>query len=306
MAEAKKAFQAVGVLLYGIITINFFTPFLALLVGHLPFLTKELQTGFVLFVNMATSLNAGVAMARQAKADVAFALLLVCITNIIGIFTVPFYLSKFLAGVGSIKIDPIPILNNLILTVLLPVLLGQGFRYLPGVAKFLDDWKTTVVLSTNTVFAMIPGLTVSKSQANIMALGGKTILGEVVPIALVIHFIFLCWNFCATGIMQKFFKYPQAIRKSLLLLCSQKNLPVGMAILACLPANVGDKGTVAIPCILSHFSQLIVDSLLVPTLSTWGDPKPPPAAVAAAVVEGGKAIAKEKKGFRLPGVPGIR
>lgn len=50
MGEVKKAFQAIWTLLYGIVTINFITPFLAIPVSMLPFLAHDLRVGFVLFL----------------------------------------------------------------------------------------------------------------------------------------------------------------------------------------------------------------------------------------------------------------
>merc|ERR1711977_490147 len=50
------------------------------------------------------------------------------------------------------------------------------------------------------------------------------------------------------------------MRKAVVILGSQKTLPVSMAVLASLPEELGEKGTIAVPCILGHLSQLLIDS----------------------------------------------
>jgi sodium/bile acid cotransporter 7 len=50
------------------------------------------------------------------------------------------------------------------------------------------------------------------------------------------------------------------MRKAVVILGSQKTLPVSMAVLAYLPEELGEKGTIAVPCILGHLSQLLIDS----------------------------------------------
>jgi predicted Na+-dependent transporter len=43
--------------------------------------------------------------------------------------------------------------------------------------------------------------------------------------------------------------------KSVVFVASSKTLPLALAILSILPPGLGDKGLIALPCILGHFSQ---------------------------------------------------
>ena len=45
--------------------------------------------------------------------------------------------------------------------------------------------------------------------------------------------------------------------KSVVFVASSKTLPLALAILSILPPGLGDKGLIALPCILGHFSQIV-------------------------------------------------
>jgi len=57
---------------------------------------------------------------------------------------------------------------------------------------------------------------------------------------------------------------------------SSKTLPLALTILTILPPGLGDKGLIALPCILGHFSQIVMDSFFVAAWKTPADDKPSP------------------------------
>ena len=125
--DIKKALRAWKATAFGFVSILFLTPLLALLPQQLPFLPAEFQIGFLIFCTMPTTVNSGVALAQTAKGNFALALLLTVCTNLLGVVTVPFYLSLLL-GVGGFHLDPLPLLVNLVLMILLPLALGKAAR----------------------------------------------------------------------------------------------------------------------------------------------------------------------------------
>ena len=56
--------------------------------------------------------------------------------------------------------------------------------------------------------------------------------------------------------------------KAVILLSSQKTIPVAMTVLAFIPVAEETKGLIAIPCITFHFVQIIIDALLA---TRWGN-----------------------------------
>merc|ERR1712118_457252 len=87
----------------------------------------------------------------------------------------------------------------------------------------------------------------------------------VVAVAWGIHFVFLAWNFMATGLS----RWPMDIKKSLIIMGSQKTLPVAMAVLSLLSPSIGNQGVIAIPVIVGHFSEILIDSFIAAWMVTW-------------------------------------
>lgn len=56
-------------------------------------------------------------------------------------------------------------------------------------------------------------------------------------------------------------------RKAVVILGSQKTLPVAVAVIDFLPDALGEKGLIVIPAILFHFSQIVFDAALA---ARWG------------------------------------
>lgn len=84
-------------LAYGAASILGLTPLLGFLAVRLPY-AREFRNGLALFCCVPTTLTSGVTLVRNAKGNVALALLLTVSTNLLGVFTVPFYYSAVVAS----------------------------------------------------------------------------------------------------------------------------------------------------------------------------------------------------------------
>ena len=51
--------------------------------------------------------------------------------------------------------------------------------------------------------------------------------------------------------------------KTVVIQCSLKSLAVALAVLGFLPESAGDQGLMAIPCIVGHLTELVIDSMVV-------------------------------------------
>jgi sodium/bile acid cotransporter 7 len=252
--DALHAYVPVGV---GLVIILFLTPQAAHLVARLPFLAPDLKTGITLFLCVPTTVNSGVALVGTAKGSVPVALFMTVLSNTLGVFTVPIMLKVMLATTVDIDLDPIPMLLKLILTILVPALAGMVLKKESHVAAFLKKQKEPLGLSGHVALAMIPFMKVGSSRDFIVALDAGSLIG-VVATAICLHVFFLCAINAATKPFPK--SFPLEMRKAVVILGSQKTLPVSMAVLASLPEELGEKGTIAVPCILGHLSQLLIDS----------------------------------------------
>jgi sodium/bile acid cotransporter 7 len=169
-----------------------------------------------------------------------------------------------MSGSAGVQLNPFPILQELINTVLLPTFFGKLVGFLPACARFAETWKTQITLTTLAATAAIPWMKISQSAESILRLGPDSLLG-VVGVAVGIHLIYLAWNFFGTSL----FNFQTNIKKSLIIMGSQKTLPVAMAILSLLPPAFGNQGIVAIPVIVSHFSEVMIDSFIAAWMVGW-------------------------------------
>lgn len=69
---------------------------------------------------------------------------------------------------------------------------------------------------------------------------------------IVLHFIFLAFNMLVTWLL----RFPEAERKAIILMASQKNLPTAATIISYFDASVGNLGLITIPCIVFYIMQV--------------------------------------------------
>jgi len=264
--DVKKALQAWKATLFGFVSILFITPLLALLPQQLPFLPPEFQIGLLIFCSMPTTVNSGVALAQTAKGNFALALLLTVCTNLLGVLTVPFYLSALL-GVGGFKLDPVPLLVNLLMMILLPLAVGKAVRELsPRAQAFVKAHKKLVGNFANTCLIMIPWMKISVSQPKIVGLSASALLG-LVACGLIIHLVYLGFNYASASAL----RLPLEMKKAIVIMCSQKTLPTAMTVVSLLPEEMGDLGLVALPPIVSHLVQLFIDAAIASKWAQYTD-----------------------------------
>jgi sodium/bile acid cotransporter 7 len=258
--EIRKALSAWRATLWGDVSILLITPVLgAWLAYQLP-LEQPFQLGLALFCCMPTTLSSGLALTVQARGNVAQALLLTVSTNLLGIFTVPFVLTLLLGTIGDIQLSAYTLLGKLCLTILLPLAIGKYLQ------RFISSWvqanKANITLASNAALISIPWMKFSESSERLLQVALDS-LALLVLSGLLIHILFLILN---DGV-SRLLRLPLAARKAVVLLASQKTLPVAMTVLAFLPIEPQLKGLVAIPCITFHLSQIFLDAVIA---THWG------------------------------------
>jgi sodium/bile acid cotransporter 7 len=266
--EALTALKAVSSVLFGITSILLLTPLAASLALALP-LPRELCLGLAVFCCMPTTLSSGVSLTQAVGGNTALALLLTILTNVLGIFTMPFLLSALLgSGSGAVRLEPLPLLLQLLRTILLPTIAGACARaFVPGVAGFVDANKKRMSYASAMLLATVPWMQVSKAVSQRLPLEPASLLA-VAAAGLGIHGLYLLGNSGACQLLQlggpDGSREALNIRRAVVLVASQKTLPVAVAVLGKLAAVLGDGvGLAVVPCVLSHLAQIIADSVLV-------------------------------------------
>ncbi len=259
-SEVRSALSAWKATAWGAGSILFFTPLIgSTLALQLP-IAPEFQLGLALFCCMPTTLSSGIALTIQAGGNMALALLLTVLTNVLGVFTVPLLLDQLLERGGAVELSALHLLGDLCLSILLPLALGRLLQ------QFLGEWigrnRTRITMASNLALISIPWMKFSQSAEKL----GQLLASSLVLVLLsgiLIHVLYLAFNDAASRLL----RLPLEVRKALVIVASQKTLPVAMTVLAFLPVPAEAKGLIAIPCITSHLTQIFFDAFLA---TRWG------------------------------------
>ncbi len=261
--EVHAALAAWKAMSWGCISILFATPFLGAAIAFQLPMEPAFQFGLALFCCMPTTLTSGVALTAQARGNVALALLLTVMTNIAGIFTVPFVLAHLLSSLGQVELSAGDLFAKLCLSILLPLGVGKYLR------RFAVDWvnaqRSRLTLASNAALISIPWMKFSESAGQLAQIEPVDLL-ILVASGLAIHALYLLLNGGACALL----RLKAAVRKAVVLMASQKTLPVAMTVLAFLPDSAvspEQKGLIAIPCIVFHLGQIFMDAVIA---TRWG------------------------------------
>ena len=256
--EIQAALSNWTATVWGSVSILFLTPLIGTLIAFQLPLDRSFQLGLALFCCMPTTLSSGLALTAQARGNVALALLLTVLTNTVGIFTVPFVLALLLASLGQVELSGQDLLVKLCLSILLPLAVGKYLRR--WLAGWVDRNRVHLGMVSNAALISIPWMKFSESSERLSQIALSSLVVLVVS-GLAIHIIYLLLNDGAA----RLFKLALPLRKAMVLLASQKTLPVAMTVLAFLPeesVSAQLKGLIAIPCITFHLGQIFLDAFI--------------------------------------------
>lgn len=248
-------------LILGMVLVLFVTPMLAplvLLLGDvMPGLNKNLLQGMALFTVVPTTLSSGVTMITQAKGNVSLAILLTSVTNILGVFTMSWSTSKVFSA--DVEIEPIGMLQELIWLTLVPLLVGMALkRFVKPIQDFAKAYKKPLGLCQNCCILSVVFLMISKAAAQIYV-AKPADLYLCLAMAATVHLIYRVVGYLAATAA----KLQAEEWVTVVLMSSQKSLPVCVSVLAALPAELRqNSGLYILPCIMAHAAQLIIDSML--------------------------------------------
>ncbi|MDE2812779.1 MAG: bile acid:sodium symporter, partial [Gemmatimonadota bacterium] len=164
--EVHAALAAWKATSWGCVSILFATPFIGAAIAFQLPMEPAFQFGLALFCCMPTTLTSGVALTAQARGNVALALLLTVLTNIAGIFTVPFVLAHLLSSLGQVELSASDLFAKLCLSILLPLGVGKYLR------RFAVDWidaqRSQLTLASNAALISIPWMKFSESSGRLV------------------------------------------------------------------------------------------------------------------------------------------
>ena len=134
-------------------------------------------------------------------------------------------------------------------------------------------FKAPLYLVNNLQITMIVWQKVSAARGVLVEQdAGDVLLAALAAVGL--HFAFLAFNVVVTWLA----RFPEAERKAIIVMASQKNLPTAATIISYFDAGVGNLGLITIPCIVFYVMQVCMPGLAGRARAASG-PFAPPAAL---------------------------
>eukprot|EP00899_Mesostigma_viride_P021341 jgi/Mesvir1/29208/Mv08626-RA.1 len=281
--QVMKTLDEWQAIIYSCASIWFLTPLAAFLVLKLPLLPREFPMGLALFSCMPTTLSTAVALSATVGANAPLALAVTLLSNLGGIFTMPFVIAKTVGAGLPVALEPIPLLIQLLQCILVPLICAMAARaYIPGVSSWVDKNRKPLSYINSLLLISVPWMQVSASSKVIsrvqpQALFAVTVIGTLLHVLFLIvnnfasHMLHLGWHEyrVAHGKGEETHgehsspEYITAVHRAVVLVSSEKTLPVCVAVIQGLKGALGDSGLLVLGCIAAHLSQIIFDSALV-------------------------------------------
>ncbi|CAK8571169.1 unnamed protein product [Lathyrus sativus] len=267
--EIGAAVEAWPVGLFGLVSILFLTPYFSRIILQVQLQPQEFITGLAIFCCMPTTLSSGVALTQLAGANSALALAMTVISNLLGILIVPFSITKFVASGVGVTLPTNQLFKSLVLTILFPLILGKVIREsFKDVADFVDRNRKLFSGISAFFLSLVPWTQVSKSRPLLLIVKPEVFL-VAIGLGALLHLTLLIFNSIAVQSLSIIFGGEKSTfsrqenANALILVASQKTLPVMVAVIEPLCGAFGESGLLVLPCIATHLIQIIVDSFLV-------------------------------------------
>ena len=206
--------------------------------------------GLMLICTMAPTLVSGTIISEQAGGDKTASLLLTIIINILAVFTVPFNLSWTLGT--EVQMEVTPLLTKLVSLVLIPALIGYWFRSKKG--TFVTNHKNYFKYIPVFCLGSVIYLSMSKHIEALEKLTGAMLV-EYTLASLVIHLslLYLAY-YCSLAV-----KIEKSAAKSVAICCSQKTIPITIAIWTSFFTQFA---LALLPAIVFHMTQIYCDGII--------------------------------------------
>ena len=224
-------------------------PWLGWGIGTLLSLPALPIVGLVVISAMPPTLSSGIVMTENAEGNTFLSMTLTIGYNLLGVFTLPLILPWVLSAGDSIDTNPLRMLMNLILLVVVPFFigfLGRKFTHwkLPGWMGFIPS--LCVLLLLLSFF--------SSSYAYLKAFPVKVLLLSAAG-CVVAHLVLLAVMWYGGRLC----RYPVEDCKALIFTGASKTLTLGLTTLSIMKA---DNGEAVVPCLIFYFLQMLIDSSL--------------------------------------------
>jgi solute carrier family 10 (sodium/bile acid cotransporter), member 7 len=236
-------------LISSLLLIPVFTWMLALLVfPH----EADFIVGAVIIAAAPVTVASGTIMTAMALGNVTLSLFICVAGNLAALLTMPLVLSFLLRFGHPIDLPVLAILNSLLLTVLLPTVIGQILQ--PKIRKYLVPWKSFFSIFSQCVVLLIIFNAISASADRIGDAGMAIIL--LLGFMIMLHALILIFNWGVARLI----RLDPSSTSAFTIHTSQKTLTVSYVVWAGYFA--ASFPLAMLPGIVYHMVQLIMDTFV--------------------------------------------
>ena len=234
----------------------------------MPFqLTVDFEYGIMIAASVPCTMAAASVWTRKAMGNDAVSLMVTLLTNGFCFLIAPFWLS--LTTSQEISVSTHELMIRLVVTALIPMLLGQLIRQPAKLKQFAIDRKTEIGVTAQLGVLVIVFIAGCIAGRQLNGNGSTPPVNAIVVVwisAILIHLIAMGVAYVGSKIM----KFTNEDRTAILFASSQKTLPIGLLI-ATSVGMFGDPDLLGhgkgipfalLPILMYHASQLFIDTMI--------------------------------------------
>lgn len=252
--QIKAGIKDVKVTFLSLLVIVIIAPATALLSVWLS-VWLPLDTGVVigifLVAVMPTTLSSGVVMTGVAGGNMAHALFITIVSNVIGIFSIPLILSWLLFFINQAKelaIDQGAIIIKLVMLVLIPLIVGIYTKSF--IFKMIHPDKKKLQIINQCLVLGIVFISLASAKQVIMTKDISILY--ITILVTVFHLMLLGSSF----FLVKIFSIKKGSYESIIFMGSQKTLPLSIMIQV---TYFNEFGIALLVCVMHHIIHLMID-----------------------------------------------
>jgi sodium/bile acid cotransporter 7 len=236
-----------------------FIPLLSWLLADLVF-PLEYVVGVCIIATAPVTVVSGTVMTTLGRGNISLSLLICVLGNFMGIFTIPFSLKLLIGGEGTVDLPALHMLSSLVITVLVPIVLGNLAR----------SWLKAHLSRFKRAFSVFQQSIVLLIIFNAVAGSGEKIrtAGDTLPLLLVfiilLHTLILAMNYGVSKIIG----LDRPSTTAFTIHTSQKTLTVAYLVWSGYFAN--QYPLALIPGIVYHLTQMIMDTFVAERFRRYG------------------------------------
>ena len=219
-------------------------------------MSPDLQVGFFYLCALPSTVSSSVALTVAARGNVPVALFNATLSSLIGVVITPMWMAWALGHAGA-QFDVWPVVLNLLLWVVLPLVAGQAMR--PLLKVWAARHKSRIQIADRLTILMLVYTSFSDSvQQGIWSHYGGIVVVQTVVLTTVIFFTMLG----LTGLAARRMGLPEEDRIAAVLCGSKKTLASGVPMAHLIFGANPALGLILMPIMIYHPLQLAICGVL--------------------------------------------